>query len=123
MGKRFRKGGKAGSSSSGGGDGGGGSLSEEELKVLADKTSFSLENVKDFHEVRNFDSLSCININLKMVIPNSQCFMNDCPDGQMSKEKMKEMFATTVAKSKVTNFVFCLLKSSLKISLKMKCRP
>ena len=28
--------------------------------------------------------------------------MNDCPDGRMSEEKMKEMFATTVAKSKVT---------------------
>ena len=51
MGKRFRKGGKAGSSSSGGGDGG--LPIDEELKTLADKTSFSLENVKDFHEVKD----------------------------------------------------------------------
>ena len=28
--------------------------------------------------------------------------MNDCPEGRMSEDKMKEMFATTVAKSKVT---------------------
>merc|ERR1719234_1084193 len=73
MGKRFGKGGNTASTS-----GGEGALSDEELKALADKTSFSLENVKDFHE----------------------CFMNDCPDGRMSKEKMKEMFATTVSKSK-----------------------
>ena len=31
--------------------------------------------------------------------------MNDCPNGRMSNEKMKEMFATTVSKSKV----FCIL--------------
>ena len=29
----------------------GGTLNEEQLKVLADKTSFTLENVKDFYEV------------------------------------------------------------------------
>ena len=48
MGKRFRKGGNAASTS--GGDGG---LSDEQLRALADKTSFSLENVKDFHEVKD----------------------------------------------------------------------
>ena len=48
MGKRFGKGGNAASSS--GGEGG---LSDEELKALAEKTSFSLENVKDFHEVKD----------------------------------------------------------------------
>ena len=42
-----------------------------------------------------------------MVILYVQCFMNDCPDGRMSKEKMKEMFATTVAKSKVNPPKFC----------------
>lgn len=44
MGKRFQKDGKTGSTSYGG-------LSEQELKALADKTSFSLENVTEFHEV------------------------------------------------------------------------
>ena len=53
MGKRFRKGGKV-SSSTLGGDGG---LSEQELKALADKTSFSLENVTDFHEVKDLAQL------------------------------------------------------------------
>ena len=48
MGKQFRKGGNAGSTS--GGDGG---LTDEQLRALADKTSFSLENVKDFHEVKD----------------------------------------------------------------------
>ena len=51
MGKRFRKGEKDGREGGGGG-GGGGRLNEEELKALADKTSFSLANVKDFHEVQ-----------------------------------------------------------------------
>ena len=112
MGKRFRKGGKAASTS--GGDGG---LSDQELKALADKTSFSLENVTDFHEVKDlaqlllyllqkigffFMHLQSCHINVKIL--HAQCFMNDCPDGRMSKEKMKEMFATTVAKSKVSNF-------------------
>ena len=111
MGKRFRKGGKA--SSTLGGDGG---LSEQELKALADKTSFSLENVTDFHEVKDLEQLllylvqkvgfSFMNLkssHINVKIFHVQCFMNDCPDGRMSKEKMKEMFATTVAKSKVTN--------------------
>ena len=44
MGKRFQKDGKTGSTSYGG-------ISEKELKALADKTSFSLENVTEFHEV------------------------------------------------------------------------
>ena len=48
MGKQFRKGGNAASTS--GGDGG---LTDEQLRALADKTSFSLENVKDFHEVKD----------------------------------------------------------------------
>ena len=52
MGKRFRKGEKDGREGGGGGGGGGGRLNEEELKALADKTSFSLANVKDFHEVQ-----------------------------------------------------------------------
>ena len=52
MGKRFRKGSMAASTS--GGDGG---LSDQELKALADKTSFSLENVTDFHEVKNLAQL------------------------------------------------------------------
>ena len=41
--------------------------------------------------------------------------MNDCPDGRMSEEKMKEMFATTVAKSKVTFSINIHDKCILKI--------
>ena len=55
MGKRFRKGEKDGREAGGGG--GGGRLNEEELKALADKTSFSLANVKDFHEVQFYKYL------------------------------------------------------------------
>ena len=68
MGKRFRKGDKDGREGGGGGGGGGGRLNEEELKALADRTSFSLANVKDFHEVQFYKylfrtqgrSLSCL---------------------------------------------------------------
>ena len=56
MGKRFRKGEKDGREG-GGGRGGSGRLNEEELKALADKTSFSLANVKDFHEVQFYKYL------------------------------------------------------------------
>ena len=45
--------------------------------------------------------------------------MNDCPDGRMSKEKMKEMFATTVAKSKVISFWSSWNLHQLEISQKM----
>ena len=55
MGKRFRKGGKTASTS--GRDVGTGSLSEEELKALEDETSFCLENIKDFHEVKDLAQL------------------------------------------------------------------
>ena len=55
MGKRFRKGEKDGREAGGGG--GIGRLNEEELKALADKTSFSLANVKDFHEVQFYKYL------------------------------------------------------------------
>ena len=44
--------------------------------------------------------------------------MNDCPDGRMSEEKMREMFATTVAKSKVTFSINIQDKSILKIFFK-----
>ena len=57
MGKRFRKGETDGREGGGGGGGGGGSLNEEELKALAHKTSFSLANVKDFHEVQFYKYL------------------------------------------------------------------
>ena len=64
---------------------------------------------------------------IKIKILHAQCFMNDCPDGRMSKEKMKEMFATTVAKSKVISFWSSLLKSaSIRNQSKdviVKCRP
>ena len=55
MGKRFRKGEKDGREGCGGG--GGGRLNEEELKALANRTSFSLANVKDFHEVKCYKYL------------------------------------------------------------------
>ena len=57
MGKRFRKGETDGREGGGGGGGGGGRLNEEELKALADRTSFSLANVKDFHEVKFYEYL------------------------------------------------------------------
>ena len=64
-------------------------------------------------------------INIKIL--HAQCFMNDCPDGRMSKEKMKEMFATTVAKSKVISVWSSLMKlASNKNQPKdviVKCRP
>ena len=44
--------------------------------------------------------------------------MNDCPEGRMSEDKMKEMFATTVAKSKVTFSINIQDKSILKIFIK-----
>ena len=72
MGKRFGKGGNAASSS--GGEGG---LSDEELKALADKTSFSLENVKDFHEVKDL-------LVHKLPLSENSCFCkyshNQCQD-------------------------------------------
>ena len=57
MGKRFRKGENDGRERGGGDGRGGGRLNEEELKALADKTSFSLANVKDFHEVQFYKYL------------------------------------------------------------------
>ena len=70
MGKRFRKGETDGREGGGGGGGGGGRLNEEELKALADKTSFSLANVKDFHEVQFYKYLLVMSLG-QSVTPSS----------------------------------------------------
>ena len=70
MGKRFRKGETDGREGGGGGGGGGGRLNEEELKALAHKTSFSLANVKDFHEVQFYKYLLVMSLG-QSVTPSS----------------------------------------------------
>jgi len=60
-------------------------LSSGELKFITDHTSFTEDHIKEWHKG----------------------FMEDCPDGRMDREKMKQMFHSIMPKVIPIKF-FCL---------------